>query len=205
MCYSFSMNEHLRPASLPHTTQAADGLPRRRFSVAEMRAMAEAGILDPDERFELIGGEAVPMNPKGIPHERIKVALLRFWMRAAPDNIGVIPETTFTLSDDTFLEPDITVYPIPPSLEGLNGSTALLCVEVSDSSLAYDRGRKAGIYASFGVREYWSINATTLETRVYRDPAPNGYATILEKAAGDQLVPLLVPSFRVTLGALALP
>ena len=37
------------------------------------------------------------MNPKGIPHERIKVALLCFWMRAAPDNIGVIPETTFTL------------------------------------------------------------------------------------------------------------
>jgi Uma2 family endonuclease len=58
---------------------------------------SEAGILDPDERFELIGGEAVPMNPKGIPHERIKVALLCFWMRAAPDNIGVIPETTFTL------------------------------------------------------------------------------------------------------------
>ena len=170
-----------------------------------MRAMAEAGILDPDERFELIGGEAVPMNPKGIPHERIKVALLRSWMRAAPDNIGVIPETTFTLSDDTFLEPDVTVYPIPPSLEGLNGATALLCVEVSDSSLAYDRGRKAVIYASFGVREYWSINASTLETRIYRDPGPSSYATVFDQAASDQLVPLFVASLSVTLGVLPLP
>lgn len=198
------MNTHLRPASLPNTTQAADGLPRRRFSVAEMRAMAEAGILDPNERFELIGGEAVPMNPKGIQHERIKAALLRFWMRIAADDIGVIPETTFTLSDDTFLEPDITIYPIPPSLEGLNGATALLCVEVSDSSLAYDRGRKAGIYASFGVREYWSINASTLETRIHRDPGSAGYATVLNKVADDHLVPLLVPSLGVTLGTLTL-
>jgi len=180
-------------------------LPRRRFSVAEMRAMAEAGILDPDERFELIGGEAVPMNPKGIPHERIKSALLRFWIKAAPDGIEIIPETTFTLSEDTFLEPDLTVYAVPPGLEALTGTTALLCVEVSDSSLAYDRGRKAGIYASFGVREYWSIDATTLETRVYRDPAADGYASAQDKAAGELLVPSLVPLLSVTLGTLTLP
>lgn len=199
------MNEQFRPASLPHTTQAADGLPRRRFAVAEMRAMAEAGILDPDERFELIGGEAVPMNPKGIQHERIKAALLRFWIKSAPDGIEIIPETTFTLSDDTFLEPDLTLYAVPPGLAGLNGTTALLCVEVSDSSLAYDRGRKAGIYASFGVREYWSINASTLETRVHHDPGPSSYTTVVDKAADDLLVPLLAPSLGVMLSSLSLP
>lgn len=167
--------------------------------------MAEAGILDPDERFELIGGEAVPMNPNGIPHERIKSALLRFWIKAAPEGIEIIPETTFTLCDDTFLEPDLTVYAVPPGLEKLNGATALLCVEVSDSSLAYDRGRKADIYSSFGVREYWSIDAETLETRVYRDPGANGYATVQDTAAVEELVPLLVPTLSVTLKALPLP
>ena len=45
------------------STQAAEGLPRRRFTVAELDAMVEAGIMDEDERVELIGGELVPMSP----------------------------------------------------------------------------------------------------------------------------------------------
>ena len=56
-------------------TQAAEGLPRRRFTVAELEAMVAAGILDQDERIELIGGEVVPMSPKGNHHEILKAAL----------------------------------------------------------------------------------------------------------------------------------
>jgi hypothetical protein len=55
------MNEMLRPPSLPHTTQAAEGLARRRWTVAEIEAKVRAGIIDEDERFELIGGEMVPI------------------------------------------------------------------------------------------------------------------------------------------------
>jgi hypothetical protein len=47
----------------PRLTRAAEGLPRRRFTVAEVEAMVEAGIMDEDERVELIGGELVPMSP----------------------------------------------------------------------------------------------------------------------------------------------
>ena len=50
----------------PRLTRAAEGLPRRRFTVAEVEAMVGAGILDADERVELIGGELVPMSPKGL-------------------------------------------------------------------------------------------------------------------------------------------
>lgn len=167
--------------------------------------MTEAGILGDGERFELIGGEAVPMNPKGIQHERIKTALLRHWIKLAPDGIEIVPETTFTLSDDTFLEPDITVYSMPPGLAALTADTALLCVEISDSTLTYDRGRKAGIYASFGVRDYWSIDAATLATRIHRDPRPDGYATVRDVPAEGVLTPLLAPMLGVTLGQLALP
>ena len=109
------MNELSKRWQMP--TQSAEGLPRRRWSVAEIRAMTEAGIIDHDERFELIGGEAVPMNPKGIKHERIKGALLHHFIRAVSDTVRVIPETSFYLSDDTFCEPDITVYPRDPGLE----------------------------------------------------------------------------------------
>jgi hypothetical protein len=63
----------------PRLTRAAEGLPRRRFTVAEVEAMVEAGIMDEDERVELIGGESVPMSPKGNHNEVFKIALQRRW------------------------------------------------------------------------------------------------------------------------------
>ena len=69
------MNEQLRRPDLTMTTQAAEGLMRRRWSVTEIEAIVKAGILAEDERFELIGGEVVPMSPKGIRHERVKGTL----------------------------------------------------------------------------------------------------------------------------------
>jgi hypothetical protein len=50
------MNTHYRSLSLPPTTQAAEGLMRRRWSVAEIEAMVKAGVIEEHERFELIGG-----------------------------------------------------------------------------------------------------------------------------------------------------
>ena len=66
------MNQTFRSSDLALTTQAAEGLTRRRWTVAEIEAMTRAGILDEDERFELIGGEIVPMSSKGIQHETLK-------------------------------------------------------------------------------------------------------------------------------------
>jgi hypothetical protein len=59
------MSAPLRRKNSPLTTRAAEGLERRRFSVAEIEAMVQAGVIEEDERFELIGGEVVPMSPKG--------------------------------------------------------------------------------------------------------------------------------------------
>ena len=66
-------------------TTAAEGLPRRRFTVAEVEAMVAAGVMDEDERVELIGGELVPMSPKGNQHEVVKTALLDRWYRLRPE------------------------------------------------------------------------------------------------------------------------
>jgi hypothetical protein len=83
--------------SVARVTSAAEGLPRRRFTVAEVEAMVAAGVMEEDERVELIGGELVPMSPKGSHHEVLKAALLRRWYRAAPDEVDLVPETTFRL------------------------------------------------------------------------------------------------------------
>jgi len=174
-------------------TSAAEGLPRRRFTVAEVEAMVAAGVMEEDERVELIGGELVPMSPKGNHHEIVKIALLRRWYRAAPDGFDLVPETTFRLSGDTYLEPDVVVFPRPPGLRALTAANALLVVEIADSSLRYDIGRKAALYASFGVRELWVIDAVRLTARIFADPSPEGYRVAQDFAASDRLAPRFAP------------
>jgi Uma2 family endonuclease len=174
-------------------TTAAEGLPRRRFTVAQVEAMVAAGVMEEDERIELIRGELVPISPKGIQHEIVRTALQRRWYKLAPEETDLATETTFRLSEDTYLEPDVVVYPRATGLRGLTGANALLVVEIADSSLRYDMGRKAALYASFGVRELWVIDAVRLTTRVFREPAADGYAQARDYGAPDRLVPLFAP------------
>jgi Uma2 family endonuclease len=184
--------------SAARVTLAAEGLPRRRFTVAEVEAMVAAGVMEEDERVELIGGELVPMSPKGYRHEVMKAALLRRWYRAVPGDLDLVPETTFRLSEDTYLERDVVIYPRASGIRGLSADNVLLVVEIADSSLRYDSGRKAALYASFGVRELWGIDTVRLSTRVFREPSANGYREARDFAASDRVVPFIAP------GALAL-
>jgi Uma2 family endonuclease len=179
--------------SAARVTSAAEGLPRRRFTVAEVEAMVAAGVMEEDERVELIGGELVPMSPKGNHHEVLKTALLRRWYRLAPDHLDLTPETTFRLSEDTYLEPDVVIYPRTSGLRGLTGANVLLVVEIADSSLSYEIGRKAALYASFGIRELWVIDAVLLATRVFREPAADGYRNAHDAGSADRLAPLFAP------------
>jgi Uma2 family endonuclease len=198
------MNIQLRSPNLPRTSQAAEGLERRRWSVAEIEAMVEAGVIEEDERFELIGGEIVPMSPKGIRHEVLKMELLEHWVPKKPKSIKLIPETTFRLNEDTFLEPDFVFFSADTGVKNLNGDTALLAVELSDSSLGYDLGRKARLYATFNIRELWVIDAVKLVTHVHRSPGVDGYR---EKSAipPDQLVvPAFAPELAIRLSSLPL-
>src|ERR1700682_1309160 len=188
----------------PMTTTAAEGLPRRCFTVAELEQMTAAGILHEDERIELIGGGIVPMSPKGNSHEILKAALAVFWARKLPADLMFISETTFRLSADTYLEPDLVFYPKAPGLKELSAATAKLVVEIADSSLSYDLGRKASLYAAFGIAELWVIDAVTLQTRIDRVPTPTGYRSVVDLPSSQRLVPGSAPALAVVLSRLEL-
>jgi Uma2 family endonuclease len=194
------MNRHPRDM----TTNAAEGLPRRRFTVAELEAMTTAGILEEDERIELIGGEIVPMSPKGNQHEILKAALNIYWARKLPADLMLVTETTFRLTTDTYLEPDFVFYPKATGIAGLSAATVRLVVEIADSSLGYDLGRKAGLYASFGIGELWVIDAVRLVTHIHREPMPSGYRSVTTLSKDERLIPLTEPALVVALGALDL-
>jgi Uma2 family endonuclease len=195
----FTPPPHHRPA-----TRAADGLPRWRWTVAEIEKMMADGYFRDDERFELVGGEIVPMSPKGRRHEIIR-GRLSFWLtKWAPDGIFVVSEPQFNLDDETYLNPDILVHPAAIETPDVRGGDVLLVVEVADTSLHYDLDTKAPIYAAHGVAEYWVINAVTLTTMVHRRPSGKTWGVIDEVAPGDTLTASLLPAFSVSLGALEL-
>jgi Uma2 family endonuclease len=197
------MNIHV-PSLHRRATQAAEGLPRWRWTVAEIRRMVEASIIREEERFELIGGELVPMSPKGIAHELVKKELQRYWFRMLPDDIDLVTETTLWIGDHDFLEPDFIFWPRAIPLQDVTVDKLTLLVEVADSSLVYDTGRKARIYAGLGLHEYWVIDAVRLVTRIHREPAAAGFATSFEQPATERLVPSLASALAVSLSSLGL-
>ena len=134
------MNQQVRANSILPTTQVAEGLPRQRWTVAEIGHAARLGIFGEHERFELIGGAIVPVNAKGIRHEILKTALIRLCGKRVPDDVEYASATTFQLDEHSFGEPDFGFYPVADGLAERSPLTALRAVQVSDSSLLYDLG-----------------------------------------------------------------
>jgi Uma2 family endonuclease len=173
--------------------------------VAEIREMLAAGIILEDERFELIGGEVVPMSPKGNRHEVVKQALQQYWFpMIARSPTCLITETTLYTGVDEFLEPDFIFWPRSIPLAEITAAAALLLVEIADSSVRYDLGRKARMYAGLGLRDYWVIEAERLITHIHREPDATGYRSKTEHTHKERVIPALVPELGVALADLGL-
>ncbi len=180
-------------------TRAAEGFPRRAFTVEDIRRMIDAGVIGEDERFELIEGEIVPMSPKHDPHERIKVAFAIAISRRLPDDLWLGIEGTIYLAERTFVEPDLCIFRRELKIQEVKGADLLLVVEVADSSLAFDIGTKARLYASYGARELWVVNAQSLVTAVHTGPTANGWTSVREVGPTDFLQLAAVPGFTFRL------
>jgi Uma2 family endonuclease len=185
-----------------NVTRAAEGFDRRSCTVAEILRMQDAGILSEDENFELIEGEIVPMQAKTHIHELLRSALNIGIARALPDDLWLGVESTINLSADTFVEPDLIVYPRGINLEEVKGSDILLAIEVTATSLAYDRGLKARLYASHGVNEFWVIDAERRRTFVHNGPGAAGWRTIAERSHDEALTSAALPGFLAKLGSI---
>ena len=187
------------------SAQAVEGGEPRRFSVADVEAMVRAGILDEEERVELIEGEIVLMSPKGSRHIMVHQALVEHWIRVSPMDCSVVFEGGHKFSKEDYLEPDIAIYALRDGADGLTLAGLLLLVEVADSSLRFDVGRKAKRYAQFGVPEYWAVDAVKMITRVFRAAAKEGYREERDYEASEVLTPVVAPPvFAIRLDALKL-
>ncbi|MDJ0448065.1 Uma2 family endonuclease [Methylocystis sp. JR02] len=185
---------------MPSTiTKAAEGYYRRAFTVDEIIAMQDAGIISEDENFELIEGEIVPMGPKYSAHELIKSELGMALSKSCPDTLRIGFESSFFLSASTFVEPDIAVYSKRLRTQDVRGPDILLAIEVAASSLAYDLNLKAKLYARHGVREYWVIDANERVAFVHLGPSETGWGSVTRKGPEEALRSAAVPAFTFRL------
>jgi Uma2 family endonuclease len=143
---------------------------RRLLTVDDVLRMQKTGVIDSDERLELFEGVLIRMQSKNYAHERIKIRLNREIVMACPEGYAVGIETTAYLSNITALDPDISIIPDKIDIRHILGSDIPLIVEVSDTSLAKDRGPKAQLYAKYGVKELWVIDARRLNTYRFANP-----------------------------------
>jgi Uma2 family endonuclease len=178
---------------------------RRLFTTADIFAMIEAGVIGPDEKFELIDGEIVLMSPKNSPHEHYKSRLVRWLNRILPDTLNVGIEQTIYLEPRTFLDPDIVVAPGHIRSADLKGPSALLVIEVSDTTLNTDLGVKARKYATAGVPHYWVIDVNTPCILAHARPGARGYAKPRKIAANAPIALPFMKQAKLVLDEVAPP
>lgn len=174
------------------------GLKDRRFTVADIQALVEKGVVVEDAKFELVGGEIVPMSPKGPLHEDVRLAVMD-WLRALPRHVACLAETTLYLDENTYLEPDYVLFDRSVAIRDLKPSDVLLAIEVGDASWRYDSETKAKLYATHGVQEYWAIHAPTRMVRVHRGPSAGVWSEVQDVAAGNSVEPAFLPRAALTL------
>lgn len=157
----------------------------------DIRSMTQSGVLPEGRGFELIDGVLVSMAAQLGPHVRMVHGLMRKLILAMPEEWAVSPAPSLFLSDTTMLEPDICIF--PASMEGpdVRGPDLDLVIEVSDTTLRNDLGKKAKLYAAYGVRHYWVVDVTGQQLHRHTQPEETGYASIITSGPGDA-VPLPV-------------
>jgi Uma2 family endonuclease len=171
-------------------------LTRRLFTVHDYYRMAEAGILRDDDRVELIEGEIIQMPPIGSLHasvvDRLN-ALIHSLTQTRQVHVRV--QNPVRLDERSEPVPDLALLrPRPDRYRSAHPTPrdVLLLVEVSDTSLAYDRGIKVPLYATAGIPEVWIANIASQAIELYRDPSEGEYRSQAEARAGAVISPLLV-------------
>lgn len=175
---------------------------RRRFTVEEYCAMADAGILAEDERVELLDGEIFVMPPIGPPHEDGTTRLSRDLILRLGDRAWVRVQNSVRLNDYGLPEPDIAVVRFRDDYHRNRPTPAdvLLVIEVADSSLRRDRELKLPHYAAAGIPEVWIANVPARQVEAFHDPVDGVYQSSRIVPADGLISPRAFPDVLLTVG-----
>jgi Uma2 family endonuclease len=151
----------------------------------DVLAMTRDGVLPEGRGYELIEGVLVKMAAQHDPHVKMIGQLLRRLNIMLPEECFVASAPSIFLSENTMLEPDIAIYPLSMKSTDVRGPDLALVIEVSDTTLRNDLGKKAALYAAHGVRDYWVVDVTGERLHRHSGPGANGYADISINGPGE--------------------
>lgn len=152
------------------------------INVEQYHKMGAAGVFPDDARVELIEGELLTMPPMGTPHYWAVATLTRAIIESPLGrHVFLLPQLPIVLSDITEPQPDLMLARLPADKYRKAKATAadiVLLIEVSDSTLSFDRQNKMPIYARHGIAEYWILNVRDRQLEVHHTPVNATYATV---------------------------
>jgi Uma2 family endonuclease len=169
----------------------------RSLKRSEYDQMVELGMFQ-DERVELIRGVLIKMSPQLAPHASTVQKLTQLLMTRLQGRLSLRIQSPLALSDDSEPEPDVAVVALG-DYETEHPRTALLVIEVSDTTLKKDRG-KAAIYASAHIGEYWIVNLGARAVEVYSCPDGDRYGEVRTLRAGETLQPAQLVDVAIAVG-----
>lgn len=156
----------------PVLTAAPEEIERgpRLLTIEEYEAIPDS-VFPEGTRFELIEGLIYEKMSQNDPHITAIAAVQAALQQAFGGEIHLRVQGPLKLGTRSAPEPDVTV--LRGTWRDYDGrrpdplTDVPLVVEVSDTTLAEDQGRKARLYAKHGISEYWIVNlqGRTLEVR----------------------------------------
>jgi Uma2 family endonuclease len=170
------------------------------FTVEEWHKMGEIGLFSPDRRVELIEGEIIEMGPIGSSHAGCVSWLNNFFGTRVAGSAIVNMQNPIQLGHSSEPQPDLTILHLEPHFYRNKHPTpkdVLLLIEVSDSTLTYDRHVKKPLYARYGIIEYWVVNLKENCIEVYLNPQAQDYTLIHIMRRGDVITPSQLPHISV--------
>lgn len=148
-------------------------------------------------KVELLEGEIIVMSPMDEAHAVPVQRLNRILVKALPENLIVRPQLPLAPDDEeSEPEPD---FAIVPDGEGREVTTALLAIEIANSSLLDDLQRKARIYARAGIPEYWVVDVKKRELIVHRSPSGGKYRSVKHLKDLSEVTSTAVPGLVLDL------
>ncbi|RMH90903.1 MAG: Uma2 family endonuclease [Calditrichaeota bacterium] len=173
----------------------------KRFTVEEFYRMGEAGIFTEDDRVELIEGEIIEMSPIGKRHAVCVARLTGLFGQLAEKRFIVWVQNPLPLNAYSEPQPDITLLKFRSDFyaqKDIEPADVLLIIEVSDTTLEYDREVKIPLYARAGIPESWVIDLAHEAVEVYSQPEEGEYRSVRTVKRGETLTPVALPDISLT-------
>ena len=160
--------------------------------------MAAAGFFEPDERLELIEGVIYRMTPQSSWHATAVLNVQEALRSVMPQGCHMRSQLPMVLGQLSEPEPDLAVVlGSRKDYRDAHPTTALLVVEISDSSAVRDRELKAAVYAGAGIPEYWILYRATPRLEIFRNPQGGTYREHRVLQQSDSVSPFAAPSTSI--------